>query len=158
MSTGFANISLLNRLTELAYTDVSLNLPNRNWLTREIKNMNAHERVKTRLIIFDIYQFDEKAFTFGHDFCNKLIKLVHKRIVDSFSKYEPRIALISSKALGMLINIDLDISAAVNDFQNKQKFEIEQVKQYIDVRILELKLSVALNLPQKKSSAWQSQV
>ena len=30
VSTGFANISLLNRLTELAYTDVSLNLQNRN--------------------------------------------------------------------------------------------------------------------------------
>ena len=83
VSTGFANISLLNRLTELAYTDVSLNLPNRNWLTREIKNMNAHERLKTRLVIFDIYQFDEKAFTFGNDFCNKLMKLVHQSIVPS---------------------------------------------------------------------------
>jgi len=146
VSTGFANISLLNRLTELAYTDVSLNLENRNWLTREIKNMNAQERLKTRLVIFDIYQFDEKAFTFGHEFCNKLMKLVYQSIVDSFTRYDPRIALISNKAFGMLVSVDFDISDAVSYFQNKQKFEIKQVKQYIDVRILELKLNVALNL------------
>ena len=157
VSTGFANISLLNRLTELAYTDVSLNLQNRNWLTREIKNMNAHERLKTRLVIFDIYQFDEKAFTFGNDFCNKLMKLVHQSIVDSFAKYEPRIALISNKTFGMLVSVDFDISDAISYFQNKQKFEIEQVKQYIDVRILELKLSAALNLtPEKVISLAES--
>jgi EAL domain-containing protein (putative c-di-GMP-specific phosphodiesterase class I)/ActR/RegA family two-component response regulator/GGDEF domain-containing protein len=157
VSTGFANISLLNRLTELAYTDVSLNLQNRNWLTREIKNMNAQERLKTRLVIFDIYQFDEKAFTFGHEFCNKLMKLVYQSIVDSFTRYDPRIALISNKAFGMLVSVDFDISDAVSYFQNKQKFEIEQVKQYIDVRILELKLNVALNLtPEKVISLAES--
>ena len=157
VSTGFANISLLNRLTELAYTDVSLNLQNRNWLTREIKNMNAQERLKTRLVIFDIYQFDEKAFTFGHEFCNKLMKLVYQSIVDSFTRYDPRIALISNKAFGMLVSVDFDISNAVSYFQNKQKFEIEQVKQYIDVRILELKLNVALNLtPEKVISLAES--
>ena len=157
VSTGFANISLLNRLTELAYTDVSLNLQNRNWLTREIKNMNAHERLKTRLVIFDIYQFDEKAFTFGHEFCNKLMKLVHQSIVDTFARYDPRIALVSSRTFGMLVSVDFDISEAISYFQNKQKFEIEQVKQYIDVRILELKLSAALNLsPEKVISLAES--
>jgi EAL domain-containing protein (putative c-di-GMP-specific phosphodiesterase class I) len=50
----------------------------------------------------------------------------------------------------MLVSVDFDISEAISYFQNKQKFEIEQVKQYIDVRILELKLSAVLNLPPEK--------
>ncbi|MFP3454188.1 hypothetical protein R0K30_21520, partial [Bacillus sp. SIMBA_154] len=83
--------------------------------------------------------------------------LVHQSIVDSFAKYEPRIALISNKTFGMLVSVDFDISDAISYFQNKQKFEIEQVKQYIDVRILELKLSAALNLtPEKVISLAES--
>lgn len=150
VSTGFANISLLNRLTELAYTDVFLNLHNRNWLTREIKNMNKQERLQTRLIIFDIYQFDEKAFTFGAEFCNKLIKLVHQSIVEVFANYDPRIALISNRSFGMLVGVDFDISQDITYFYNKQKYEIEKVKQFIDVRILELKLNSVLKLSPEK--------
>ncbi|WP_149980765.1 EAL domain-containing response regulator [Pseudoalteromonas rhizosphaerae] len=157
VSSGFANISLLNRLTELAYTDVSLNLQNRNWLTREIKNMNVYEKSKMRLIIFDIYQFDEKAFTFGYDFCKKIIKLVHKSIVDVFSIYDPRIAIISNSSFGMLINVDFDITDDIARFHNKQKYEIENVKQFIDVRVLELKLSCASNItPEKVISLAES--
>ncbi len=157
VSSGFTNISLLNRLTELAYTDVSLNLHNRNWLTREIKNMNVHEQSKMRLIVFDIYQFDEKAFTFGHDFCKKVMGLVHKSIVDVFANYDPRIAIISNRTFGMLINTDFDITDDINCFHNKQKYVIESVKQFIDVRVLELKLSYALNLtPEKVISLAES--
>ena len=150
VSSGFANISLLNRLTELAYTDVSLNLKNRNWLIREIKTMNARERLKARLLVFDIYQFDEKSFTFGHDFCNKLIKLVYESITTVFADFEPRIALISNSAFGMLVSTDFDITPAISNFHNKQLYVIKEVKQFIDVRVLELWLNDAIGLSPEK--------
>lgn len=150
VNTGFSNISLLNRLTELAYTDVTLNLKNRNWLMREIKNMNSRERLKTRLLLFDIYQFDEKSFTFGHEFCNKLIKLVHDSITSVFAQEMPRIALISNRAFGLLVSDDFDIAEGVKLFQSKQQYEIENVKQFIDVSTLELELSSVIGLSPDK--------
>ncbi|MGB2740938.1 MAG: EAL domain-containing protein [Cognaticolwellia sp.] len=157
VSTGFSNLVLLNKLTELAYTDVSLNLHNRNWLTREIRNMNLNEQSETRLLVFEISQLAEKSFTFGHDFCQKLLTEVHDNIFNVFAANSPRIALINKRSFGVLIHVDAEISAEMFAALHRQKCEVENVKQYVDVRILALELSSILDvIPEKIVSLAES--
>ena len=157
VSTGFSNLVLLNKLTELAYTDVSLNLHNRNWLTREIKNMNKNEQSQTQLLVFQINQFAEKAFTFGHDFCQKILTEIHGNIFNAFAAYSPRIALINKRSFGVLIHVDVNNSAEMFNALHRQKCEVEKVNQYVDVRILALELSSVLDvIPAKIISLAES--
>ena len=157
VSTGFSNIALLNKLTELAYTDVSLNMHNRNWLTREIKNMNLHEQYQTRLLVFEVEQFEEKAFSFGHDFCQKLLKEVYKNLMTIFDGYSARIAIINNSSFGLLINANFDITDEMIASLIRQKCIITSVKQYADLRILDLALSSVLNIvPEKIISIAES--
>ena len=157
VSTGFSNIALLNKLTELAYTDVSLNMHNRNWLTREIKNMNLHEQYQTRLLVFEVEQFEEKAFSFGHDFCQKLLREVYKNLMTIFDGYSARIAIINNSSFGLLINANFDITDEMIASLIRQKCIITSVKQYADLRILDLALSSVLNIvPEKIISIAES--
>lgn len=150
VSTGFSNIALLNKLTELAYTDIYLNLHNRNWLTREIRNMNLHEQYNTKLIVFEVEQFEEKAFTFGHDFCKKLLKEVYKNIQVSFTDYFPRIAIINNSSFGLLVDVGFTISQEMIANLSRQMCVVETVKQYASLRVLELALSTVLNIQPEK--------
>ncbi|PLT25267.1 EAL domain-containing protein [Pseudoalteromonas sp. MelDa3] len=157
VSTGFSNIALLNKLTELAYTDVSLNMHNRNWLTREIRNMNLHEQYQTRLFVFEVEQFEEKAFTFGHDFCQKLLKEVYNNLITIFDGYSARIAIINNSSFGLIVNANFDITDEMIASLIRQKCVITSVKQYADLRILDLALSSVLNIiPEKIISIAES--
>ncbi|CAM2887427.1 EAL domain-containing protein [Pseudoalteromonas distincta] len=150
VNTGFANIALLNKLTELAYTDVSLNLHNRNWLTREIRNMNLHEQYRTLLVVFEVEQFEEKAFTFGHDFCQILLSEVYKNIKLTFAPFSPRIAVINNSSFGLLVNTDVEISKEMIAVLNRPVCQIQMVRQYADVRILEMALRSVLSFSPEK--------
>ncbi|MEN8634356.1 EAL domain-containing protein [Pseudoalteromonas distincta] len=150
VNTGFANMALLNKLTELAYTDISLNLHNRNWLTREIRNMNLHEQYQTKLIVFEVEQFEEKAFTFGHDFCQKLLKEVYNNIKGAFAHTTPRIAIINKSSFGLIVSTDSNMPQEIITGLNRQMCEVEMVRQYADIRILELALSSVLNFSPEK--------
>ncbi|WP_462146950.1 GGDEF/EAL domain-containing response regulator [Pseudoalteromonas gelatinilytica] len=140
VSTGFSNIALMNRLTELAYTDVTLNIPNRNWLQREIDNMNKYEQAETQLVVFEILQFDEKSFRFGHDFCKKTHLKMRENILQKLAPYHPRIALFKSDSLGVLVSSHAFEEESMVDSLKRQSFEIDGVKQFLDVRILVMQL------------------
>lgn len=140
VSTGFANIALMNRLTELAYTDVTLNMPNRNWLLREIDMMNAEELANTHLVIFEILQFDEKSFRFGYEFCKKTHKKMQSNIQQQLQAYYPRIALFKNDSLGVLVASEVFKDEQLIDSLKQQSFEIDGVKQFLNVRILVMQL------------------
>ena len=148
VSTGFSNIALLNRLTGLAYADVTLNMPNRNWLQREIENMNTVEQQATQLLVFEILQYDEKLFSFGFNYCKKLIKNLQGNIIKQLAGYQPRIALFNKDALGVLIANDVQFSKQDINALIRQKFEVDGVVQLLDVKVLAVDLSyVAENTP-----------
>ena len=135
----------------------SENVSNRNWLTREIKNMNKNEQSQTQLLVFQINQFAEKAFTFGHDFCQKILTEIHGNIFNAFAAYSPRIALINKRSFGVLIHVDVNNSAEMFNALHRQKCEVEKVNQYVDVRILALELSSVLDvIPAKIISLAES--
>jgi EAL domain-containing protein (putative c-di-GMP-specific phosphodiesterase class I) len=130
----------MNRLTELAYTDITLNMPNRNWLQREIDNMNKYEQAETQLVVFEILQFDEKSFRFGHEFCKKTHLKMRENILQALAPYHPRIAVFKSDCLGVLVSSHAFEDESVVDSLKRQSFEIDGVKQFLDVRILVMQL------------------
>lgn len=85
ISTGFTNVALYNRLTELAYRDPLLGIPNRNWLLRELDNMPKHERQHAELIVLEIDDFTDIGITFGEPFCNELLYCLHRQLVAALS-------------------------------------------------------------------------
>lgn len=60
VSNGFNNILLCNRLSELAYYDTELHIPNRAWMVRFINNLSQEERQNALVVaitIRDYYDF-----------------------------------------------------------------------------------------------------
>ncbi|MBR9857891.1 MAG: EAL domain-containing protein [Gammaproteobacteria bacterium] len=74
VSSGFKNIALLNRLSELAYQDPVLGIPNRNWLVRELELMTPAKINQTMLLKVEVEHLDESILTFGVQFCNRLLE------------------------------------------------------------------------------------
>ncbi|WP_051298960.1 putative bifunctional diguanylate cyclase/phosphodiesterase [Marinobacterium litorale] len=80
VSSGFANLGLTNRLSELAYRDTLLGAHNRNWLCWELGRLSQAARAELKLIVLDIDQFAEIEVTFGNRFTDQLLKSVHERL------------------------------------------------------------------------------
>ena len=80
VSTGFTNIALYNRLTELAYRDPLLKLHNRTWLLRELTRMSAYDRHQICMLLVDLDDFSDMAVTFGESFCIDVLKGLRERI------------------------------------------------------------------------------
>ena len=139
ISSGFTNIALLNRLTELAYTDINLNIPNRNWLYREINTMSVKERNHTCLVMLEVNQFDEVAFAFGADFCEKLLQYVHKQICSILPRSQ-RIALTASHRFSILMQADEKISEETFNALTHQKIVVSGVEHNIDLTLLQMDL------------------
>lgn len=139
ISSGFTNIALLNRLTELAYTDINLNIPNRNWLYREINNMSVKERNHSLLLMLEVNQFDEAAFAFGADFCQKLLLYVYKQIC-SLLPQSQRIALTASHRFSILLKVDEQISEETFNALAHQKIDVSGVEHSVDLTLLQMDL------------------
>ena len=83
--TGFANVALLNRVSQLAYYDEKLNIINRNGLSREISNMNAAERSSSGLLLVKIRKYTDMMITFGERYCDYLLLRFCDVIAEAFS-------------------------------------------------------------------------
>lgn len=85
ISTGFTNVALYNRLTELAYSDPLLCIPNRNWLMRELDNMSQTDRQQAELVVLEIDDFTDIGIAFGEPFCNELLYCLYRQLVSALS-------------------------------------------------------------------------
>jgi EAL domain-containing protein (putative c-di-GMP-specific phosphodiesterase class I)/PleD family two-component response regulator len=86
ISTGFTNVALYSQLTELAYSDPLLGIPNRNWLLRELGNMSQTQREKAELVVLEINDFTDIGIAFGEPFCNDLLYCLYRQLVAALSK------------------------------------------------------------------------
>lgn len=150
VGSGFSNIALLNRLTELAYTNISLNLPNRNWLQREIEKMNSIEINQAQLIIFEIQDFDEKAYALGFQFCKKILLRLVSNIKKTYKELNPRVSLFKDDSIAVILPNKTELNEQKIALLKRQVFEINNVEQFIDVRVLVLNLSQLRNLSSEK--------
>lgn len=85
ISTSFSNINLLNKLTNLAYQDRSINIPNRNWLLRELDSLTSEERHKLSLVRVELNDQSSMEMILGTSYTS----LILKGILDNLRKLCP---------------------------------------------------------------------
>lgn len=73
IGNGFVNLALLNKLSMLAYFDETLQIPNKNWLHREIVNMSLSDLHSTSLVLVNMTDFSTSEITLGTDFSHALL-------------------------------------------------------------------------------------
>lgn len=139
ISSGFTNIALLNRVTELAYTHSDLNIPNRNWLKKEIQNMSRLEWQQTRLLMLEVKQFDEMKFTFGYEFTQNVLSYVYqalRQILPTGSQ----VILSGHKQFSILLDINFELSPALIDKLTYNEITVDGVAHLSSFTLLNMRL------------------
>ena len=92
ISSGFVNQALMDRLSQLAYLDMDFNLQNRNWLIRELNQLNVAQRNACSLLLFRLQNLDATEMMVGHHYAND----IRKALVVSLKAQFPTGTLIAS--------------------------------------------------------------
>ncbi|WP_339724394.1 EAL domain-containing protein [uncultured Paraglaciecola sp.] len=139
ISSGFTNIALLNRVTELAYTHSDLNIPNRNWLKREIQNMSHLEWQQTRLLMLEVNYFDEMKFTFGYEFTQNVLTSIYHSLVQILPTGS-RVSLSGHKQFAVLLGSHFELSPELIGKLTYNEVEVEGVAHVSSFTLLDMRL------------------
>lgn len=82
VSNGFTNLALLNKLSQLAYYDSELQVPNKNWLIRELEQSSALKLKNSILVLVDISNFSDIAVMLGGRYAESLVNALYRNIKD----------------------------------------------------------------------------
>lgn len=117
ISSGFVNQALMDRLSQLAYLDENFGIHNRNWLIREINQLNESQRSDCSLLLFRLQNQDAIEMMVGNDYAND----IRKALVISLKKQFPAATLMASWD-------DDTIGAVFSKQQVPKIYEIEQFR------------------------------
>lgn len=81
ISSGFINLFLYNRLTEMSYQDSRLGIHNRNWLCMELNNMSRMEKAAMKITLAEIADYAHMGITFGEGFCDQLMESLYHHLL-----------------------------------------------------------------------------
>lgn len=142
--TGFTNVALFNRLTELAYYDPEVKSFNRNWLIKELNTMTESEREKSSLLLIAIEKYGEINLTFGSQYINRLLKNLYQQL-----KMLMPNAFVIARARQHIFAIVVDSSSDEYNklpllYQNAVK--LEKAEHFVDLTIADLPLKELINL------------
>lgn len=139
ISSGFNSIALLNKVTELAFKHIDLDIPNLNWMQQELEKMSQEEWKQTRLLMIEIHNFDEMKFSFGYEFVRNAFILAHKHLRNIFPT-GTRIALTGHKHFCLLINKNFKISDQLIQTLTRNKIRLESVDHFVPATMLNMEL------------------
>ena len=139
ISSGFTNIALFNRVTELAYTHSDLNIPNRNWLKKEIQNMSRLEWQQTRLLMLEVKHFDEMKFTFGYEFTQNVLMHVYQAL-RKILPTSTQVILTGHKQFSILLDINFELSPELIDKLTHNEIEVNGVAHATSFTLLDMRL------------------
>ncbi|WP_421132319.1 EAL domain-containing protein [Alteromonas sp. A079] len=80
VSNGFTNLALLNKLSQLAYFDSELHIPNKNWLVRELEQLNTTNWKNSVLVLVDISNFSDIAVMLGRSYAEEIVRALYQKI------------------------------------------------------------------------------
>lgn len=103
VNNGFNNIVLCNRLSELAYFDPQLNIPNRAWLVRFLDNLPTSERCQSVIVALNIKDFAELVLSVDSDFLSSFLQQFHRKLQQRF-KAQRVIARVTDSCFIILLN------------------------------------------------------
>jgi GGDEF domain-containing protein len=112
--------------------------------------MNSIEINQAQLIIFEIQDFDEKAYALGFQFCKKILLRLVANIQKSYKELSPRISSFKDDSIAVILPNKTELNEQKVAQLKRQVFEINNVEQFIDVRVLVLNLSQLRNLSSEK--------
>ena len=84
ISNGFTTLALFDRLSQLAYYDTEMNAPNRNWLEREISQLDSSTLADTKLVLIDVKNYAETAVMLGKRYIDTLMRSFYKELLIEF--------------------------------------------------------------------------
>lgn len=90
VTNGFANLALLNRVSQLAYFDSTMGLPNYNYLVRELSASSKELRANLELVIIEIDDYSSIELSLGQSFLERLVL----GVVDVIKSHFPNIRMI----------------------------------------------------------------
>lgn len=149
VSSGFTNIALLNRVTELAYTHSDLNIPNRNWLKKEIQSMCRLEWQQTRLLMLEVNYFDEMKFTFGYEFTQNVLIYIYQNLVQLLPTGS-RISLSGHKQFSILLDSNFELSHDLIDKLTYNEVKVDGVAHVSSFTLLDIRFDTLKQIPAER--------
>ncbi|KFZ38525.1 hypothetical protein HR45_03600 [Shewanella mangrovi] len=144
VSNGFNNILLCNRLSELAYYDSDLKIPNRAWLLRFIDSLTEQERQDAVLLAFTIRDYHDLVLSIsGESFSSVLYQfyLALSRVVAS----DRHIARVNDDCFTvMLSRSDLQDRRLISELDHF-KIMADRIQLHIEVNSVLMELSLLEN-------------
>lgn len=132
VNNGFNNILLCNRLTELAYYDTELNIPNRAWLVRFINQLTGEQRQNGLLMAVSIRDYHDLVLSIPSEAFNDLLLQFYDAI-DQQLTGKHHIARISDDSFAMIIGkaqaSDKSIWSELDHF----KLSVQGIQLHIEV-------------------------
>lgn len=84
IANGFTNLALFNKLSQLAYYDAEINAPNRNWLEREISQLDSSTLSNSTLVLVDVKNYAETAVMLGKRYIEALMRSFYQALLLEF--------------------------------------------------------------------------
>ncbi|GAB3038456.1 GGDEF/EAL domain-containing response regulator [Bowmanella dokdonensis] len=143
ISTGFINMFLYNRLTELSYRDPLLGINNRNWLKLEIDSMPVAERKALSLLMVEIDDYSHMGITFGEDFCDLLLTGLYRHLHGRFPAARA-VCRFSTNTLALLLDETCNIESNIG-MLSLQQLVIKEVEHTLSLTAAEFPLGDMLD-------------
>lgn len=148
IQTGLRNIHLFNRISELAYWDKDLNIPNRHALMRELSiHFNRQHKEDYLLLVIDLNGFANTNLVFGQDYGDQLLKAVSDRLSRNFPS-DVFVSRISADTFALLGTHKLLSAEAVHALFNTP-FQLDSNEQLTSVCIAEIPLAAMPSNPRR---------
>ncbi|WP_084429078.1 EAL domain-containing protein [Aliagarivorans marinus] len=140
INNGFNNILLCDRLTELAYYDADLKIPNRAWLTRFLDNLHQRDQQAAVIYAVRLKNFTELQLSADSDFIDEFLKQFFLKLRVRFALYKV-IARISDDCFAIVLNREdmprPELQRNINTF----RVMTEDIQLHVETQVALLQLS-----------------
>ena len=141
INVGFRNVALHSKLTELAYFDPVSGIHNKNWLSREIKNMSLIDLPYAKLMMLHVEDLSHTETVLGSRFVDQLIQALYGHLRSCFTN-TINIALIERDTLAVVVYSNQTYDEQQLEPIIHANLTIENVTHTVDIIISSIDLAV----------------
>jgi EAL domain-containing protein (putative c-di-GMP-specific phosphodiesterase class I)/GGDEF domain-containing protein len=141
INVGFRNVALHGKLTELAYFDPVSGIHNKNWLSREIKNMSLVDLPYAKLLMLHVEDLSHTETVFGTKFVDQLIQSLYSHLRTYFTD-NINIALIDRDTLAVVVYTNQEYDEQKLEPIIHANLSIEDVTHSVDIVMSSIDLAL----------------
>ena len=132
IKAGFRNVTLHEKLTELAYVDPVSGIYNKNWLVREIRDAFVWEREKSKLLMFYVEDLAYTESVLGSKYCDQLTLSLYEFLSMTFGKSSD-IVLMERDTFALILNDEVDYNVSSLEHIIHTSIEVESAIHSLDL-------------------------